>query len=180
MRSVDSTSYMFVLTDGLYEKDQKELIKKHVASCAQNGIATFGIGIGIYPNGIDELFPNVIFSPNPNHLINGIASFFENEAGESYDNTIKVIMPEKIDDRQITHVFQFFNRKPRKYCIYLPVDTRLPNSATFFVASRFTSAVFIGHDSIQSPNRRLIQESGELSDIARLSTENVRLKKENE
>lgn len=106
MRSVDSTSYLFVLTDGLFEKDRLELIKKFVVSCVQIGIATFGIGIGFYPIGINELFPNVIFSPNPNYLINGIASFFENEAGESYDNSIKIVLPEKINELEISNIFK--------------------------------------------------------------------------
>ena len=40
------------------------------------GINAFGIGIGISPFGIEKLFPNVIYSLNPDKLIQGIGSCF--------------------------------------------------------------------------------------------------------
>jgi len=40
------------------------------------GINIVGIGVGIYPCGINNLFPNVIYSKNPYNLIQGIASSF--------------------------------------------------------------------------------------------------------
>ena len=40
------------------------------------GINILGIGVGIYPCGIKNLFPNVIYSKNPYNLIQGIASCF--------------------------------------------------------------------------------------------------------
>ena len=78
---------------------------------------------------------------------------------------------------------QLFSREPSYDSVYLPVDTGLPKSATFCAAGFCTSAVFMGHDPMQSPNRRIIEETGEnieKSEIARLSAENARLKKENE
>jgi len=43
------------------------------------GINIVGIGVGIYPCGIKNLFPNVIYSKNPYKLIQGIASCFSGE-----------------------------------------------------------------------------------------------------
>ena len=43
------------------------------------GINIVGIGVGIYPFGIKNLFPNVIYSKNPYKLIQGIASCFSGE-----------------------------------------------------------------------------------------------------
>ena len=40
------------------------------------GINVIGIGVGIYPCGIKNLFPNIIYSKNPYKLIQGIASCF--------------------------------------------------------------------------------------------------------
>ena len=92
MRTVDSTSYMFVFTDGLFQTDQKDLIKSNVMTCLQSGISVFGIGIGIYPCGID-LFPQAIFATNPNYLIHGIASCFGDDSADSYNDSIKHLVP---------------------------------------------------------------------------------------
>lgn len=40
------------------------------------GINIIGIGVGIYPCGIKNLFPNIIYTKMPNKLIQGIASCF--------------------------------------------------------------------------------------------------------
>jgi hypothetical protein len=40
------------------------------------GINIVGIGVGIFPCGINNLFPNVIYSKNPYNLFKGIASCF--------------------------------------------------------------------------------------------------------
>ena len=106
MRSVDSTSYMFVLTDGLFQYDQKELIRNHIMTCIQSGITIFGIGIGIYPSGIVDLFPQVIFATNPNDLIKGIASCFGDETNESYENIIKQLAPEPASSVDVSRTFE--------------------------------------------------------------------------
>jgi len=43
------------------------------------GINIVGIGVGIYPCGIKNLFPNIIYSKNPYKLIQGIDSCFSGE-----------------------------------------------------------------------------------------------------
>jgi hypothetical protein len=40
------------------------------------GLSVFGIGVGISPFGIEKLFPSIIYSINPDKLIQGIASCF--------------------------------------------------------------------------------------------------------
>ena len=95
MRAIDSTSLMFVFTDGLFQKEQKELIKSHTMTCLQSGINVFGIGIGIYPRGIVDIFPQAVFAINPNYLIHGIASCFGDGSNDSYDDSIKFLAPEE-------------------------------------------------------------------------------------
>ncbi|KAK8853815.1 hypothetical protein M9Y10_016358 [Tritrichomonas musculus] len=106
LRAVDSTSFMFVLTDGLFQDEQKALIKNHVMSCMQSDISIFGIGIGIYPNGIVDMFPKTIFASNPNDLIRGIASCFGNESNDSFNDTIKHLAPEQCPAEVISGIFE--------------------------------------------------------------------------
>ena len=51
------------------------------------GLNVFGIGVGISPFGIEKLFPIIVYSLNPNKLIQGIASCF---SGGSNNSTIKM------------------------------------------------------------------------------------------
>ena len=48
--------------------------------CSNKNILVFGIGLGIYPNGIEYLFPNIIYSQDPEKLINGISKCFNDSA----------------------------------------------------------------------------------------------------
>ena len=75
-RRKDYTNYIFVLTDGLYSPSQREKIIGVVNSCYYKNINLFGIGVGIYPIGIEKLFSQVIYSQNPYKLIEGISLFF--------------------------------------------------------------------------------------------------------
>ena len=51
------------------------------------GLNVFGIGVGISPFGIEKLFLSIVYSLNPNKLIQGIASCF---SGGSNNSTIKM------------------------------------------------------------------------------------------
>ena len=75
-RRSEHTNYIFVLTDGLYRPSQRERIIGVVNNCYYRNINIFGIGIGIYPIGIEKLFPQVIYSQNPYKLIEGISLVF--------------------------------------------------------------------------------------------------------
>ena len=75
-RRSDYTNYLFVLTDGFYSISQRERIIGIVNNCYSKNINVFGIGVGIFPVGIDKLFSQVIYSRNPYRLIEGISLFF--------------------------------------------------------------------------------------------------------
>ncbi len=75
-RRTDYTNYIFVLTDGMYAPSQREKIIGVANSCYAKNINLFGIGVGIYPIGIEKLFSQVIYSQNPYKLIEGISLFF--------------------------------------------------------------------------------------------------------
>ena len=76
MRSSEYTSYLFVLTDGLYQENEYKRILRAISNCVKSGLNVFGIGIGIYPVRIENLFPKVIYCHNPYNLNKAIASFF--------------------------------------------------------------------------------------------------------
>ena len=76
MRSSDYTSYLFILTDGLYQDNEYKRIIRAVSNCVKSGLNVFGIGIGIYPVRIELLFPKVIYCLNPYNLNKAIANFF--------------------------------------------------------------------------------------------------------
>ena len=51
-RKTDCTNFIFVVTDGLYPKEQQKYIKEKVMICENKSINVFGIGVGISPKGI--------------------------------------------------------------------------------------------------------------------------------
>ena len=54
----------------------------------KKGLNVFGIGVGISPFGIEKLFPSIIYSLNPNKLIQGLASYI---SGTSSNNKLMKI-----------------------------------------------------------------------------------------
>ena len=83
MRSTEYSSILLVLTDRLYQKSERTNIVKCVNNCVQSGMNTICIGIGIYPKGIEKMFPQVVFSPNPSSVMKGVASFFGDNLSDS-------------------------------------------------------------------------------------------------
>ena len=75
-RKTDHSNYIFVLTDGFYRPSQRERIIGVVNNCYYKGINIFGIGVGIYPIGIENLFPQVVYTQNPYNLIEAISLCF--------------------------------------------------------------------------------------------------------
>ena len=69
---------IFVLTDGNFDSNESKLIQRYSSYCQYNDIEMIGIGIGIFPKGIENLFNKVVYSKNPNDLFKGIAWLFNN------------------------------------------------------------------------------------------------------
>ena len=64
-----------------------------VNCCTQVGMNTFGIGLGIYPKLIENLFPQIIYC-KPNDIIKGIASFL----GDNISKVEDKINPQYVDE----------------------------------------------------------------------------------
>lgn len=94
MRSKDYTSFLFVLTDGLYEKAERNRILQVVNNFVQSGTSVFGIGVGSYPKGIEELFPQIVFSPNPFIVMKCVESLFGDSISGKKDKMPSIYPPE--------------------------------------------------------------------------------------
>ena len=82
MRTNNFPSFLFVLTDGLYEEDKQNKLKDIVAKLVQTNIQVIGIGLGIYPFGISNIFGQAIFDINPSNLLNSILSLLEGNTND--------------------------------------------------------------------------------------------------
>ena len=79
IRSLEKGSFLYVLTDGLYQFNEREEILKSINDCEQSGINVIGIGVGIYPKRIEQLFTNSLYCREPSTLIKAISYFFGEE-----------------------------------------------------------------------------------------------------
>ena len=61
--------YAFVLTDGMFEKNEIDLLKDYVSFCEESSLEIIGIGLGYYPKGIEKIFNKCLWSLNPFMLL---------------------------------------------------------------------------------------------------------------
>ena len=104
VRSIEKGSFLYVLTDGLYQKNERNEILKSINDCEQNGINVIGIGLGIYPKGIERLFTNSLYCRDPSTLIKGISYFFGEEI--SFINNMPDLLLEPSDSNEINAIIK--------------------------------------------------------------------------
>jgi len=101
----DYPSYLFVLTDGLYDKTEQQNIINIIGACSNSGMNIFGIGVGIYPKLNDNLFPQVVYCENPNDVMKGIASFM----GENLSSRLDEINLMFSGENNLNKISDIFN-----------------------------------------------------------------------
>ena len=130
-RRKEYTNYIFVLTDGLFSISERDRIIEVVNSCYSKNINLFGIGVGIFPIGIEKLFPQVIYSPNPYKLIEGISLFFGNISKYKQER-MNPLIEEKVNgniiksSKEINNDIQnpvFKNLKKELFDIKIPLES---------------------------------------------------------
>ena len=99
MRANNFPSYLFVLTDGLFEEDKQEQLKEMIAKLIQTNIHVIGIGLGVYPYGINNIFNKAIFDINPNNLFNSVLNMLEGNINEV--NEMNYIQLEEENEKKI-------------------------------------------------------------------------------
>ena len=55
-RKQEHTDYLFILTDGLFKKSERQKILEEVNYCVSKNLLVIGIGVGYYPYGIENYF----------------------------------------------------------------------------------------------------------------------------
>ena len=84
-------SFVFVLTDGLFEEEKQLQLKEIVNKLTDINIQVIGIGLGIYPFGINNIFNQAIFDVNPINLVYSILSILDGNMSDKnkLDNYIQ-------------------------------------------------------------------------------------------
>jgi hypothetical protein len=102
LRKSQHPNFIFVITDGLFSLSEKRRIVENINYCILKEINIIGIGVGISPFGIEKLFPNIVFSMNPDKLIQGISLCLSKITS---DNRIKILVSkEKIEYNDINTI----------------------------------------------------------------------------
>ena len=99
MRTNNFPSFLFVLTDGLFEEEKQIQLKEMIAKLVQTNIQVIGIGLGVYPHGINNIFGQAIFDINPNNLLNSILNILEGNINDS--NEMHYIQKEEETEKKI-------------------------------------------------------------------------------
>ena len=134
IRRNESTNYIFVITDGLFSIPEQKVILEKVKMCENKGINVFGIGIGISPFGLENLFSHIIFSQNPYHLIDAIGGFFTQINCHYKEMPRTTIFADIKDYRPSNETFKEIKEKPEYYKLkeYLQKFLFIPESIPLY------------------------------------------------
>ena len=83
-------SLAFILTDGYFSNEDKESLSDLISYVEENNISIFGIGLGLYPEKIGNIFQKCFWSSNPNNLLKALSVFYGNEISHSNKFNIKM------------------------------------------------------------------------------------------
>ena len=62
------------------------------------GVTVYGIGIGIYAYGIEEIFPNIIYSLNPGNFFQSFSKFFSDSSVNKNNKMSALTFPQKFSN----------------------------------------------------------------------------------
>ena len=105
--------YTFVLTDGMFEKDESERLQDYVSFCEECSLEVFGIGLGYYPEGIKNIFNKCIWSINPFMILKALAILIGNT--ERNSDNLQLIA---FDKKNIEDAISNFTKIVSKYNSY--------------------------------------------------------------
>ena len=111
-RKQEHTDYLFVLTDGLFQKSEMTKIKEEIIYCISKNLLIIGIGVGYYPYGIEKLFPYVVYSRLPKKIIEALALGFSDSKSNNSDLILK--------DPNYNELIEKINNKNHNFENYKP------------------------------------------------------------
>ena len=120
-------NYTFVLTDGIYNKEEQYRISDTVNRCIQNGMNIFGVGIGNYPKGIELLFRQAIYSINADYLLKGISSFFGESLGKRIDTMPVIGIESNLELNDLNEIINNFINYTKEKPLYKELKDELNN-----------------------------------------------------
>ena len=81
--------FCFVLTDGIFNESYKSQLKNLCSFCEYSQINLFGIGIGLYPEGLPDIFSKCLWSPDIKYFSQALSSLLKNEKIFSMEFNLK-------------------------------------------------------------------------------------------
>ena len=107
-RKQEHTDYLFILTDGLFQKLETNKILKEIIYCYSKNLLILGIGVGYYPYGIEKLFPYIVYSRQPNKIIEAIALSFSDSKINNTDLSLKDPNYNELIEKNIKNYYGIF------------------------------------------------------------------------
>ena len=87
--NLSKKSFTFILTDGLFNQEDRNSLADLISYVEENYISVYGIGLGFYPEKLENIFTKCFWSANPNNLLKALSIFFGNETSYSDKFIIK-------------------------------------------------------------------------------------------
>ena len=105
---------IFLITDGFVtEQNEIEFVLHLIEKCENEGIELITIGVGTFPKGIDEIYPNCCYCPSIKNLQEALFSciFYPNESvSNSFEQNLIVVEFNKNIKETLTEIL---NKEPK-------------------------------------------------------------------
>ena len=115
MRNNNYPSFSFVLTDGLFEEEKQKKLKEMVDKLNEINIQVIGIGLGIYPFGITNIFNQAIFDVNPINLPYSILSILDGNISDKNKMENYIQKKEEKEKEILLTISKLINNKNNFY-----------------------------------------------------------------
>ena len=118
LKSMNSVKkyYTFVLTDGMFDQNEIDILQDYVSFCEESCLDVYGIGLGYYPEGIKKIFNKCIWSLNPFMILKAMSIFFGNS--DKHLETLPLIGFEKFNIGSVLTKFSTIISKLNSYQEY--------------------------------------------------------------
>ena len=110
--------FCFVLTDGIFNNNYKNELKNICSFCEYSQINIYGIGLGLYPEGLSSIFSKCLWSPDINYFIQALSAMIKEERVFSSNFDIKLdnyFKRNNINNDMMKYIKEI-NENHMKYC----------------------------------------------------------------
>ena len=118
MQQTSKKFYCFVLTDGIFNETYKNELKNLCSFCEYSQIYIYGIGLGLYPEGLPFIFSKCLWCTDIKYFIQAFSSMLKNEKiFQSYfDCKIEKNIKRNILNKDMKEYINKINDNYLKYC----------------------------------------------------------------